>query len=76
MQKQSDACKRAIELNPCDAFAQWISGRLSYRLNKYEEAIERFQKTVELVPDFYTAYSDLAQAYENSGQHQASSGNA
>jgi serine/threonine protein kinase/Flp pilus assembly protein TadD len=60
-----EACRRAIELNPQDAFAAWISGRLAYRLNNYREAIRFFSKTIQLVPDFYTGYSDLAQAYQN-----------
>lgn len=62
-----EACGRAIDLNPQDAFATWISGRLAYRLNNYNEAAKFFLRTVELVPDFYTAYSDLAQAYQNMG---------
>jgi adenylate cyclase len=63
----TDACRNAIQLNPYDAFATWISGRIAYRLNQYEESIQHLKKTVELLPDFYTAYSDLAQAYENLG---------
>ena len=66
-----EACNKAIDLNPYDAFAAWIAGRLYYRLNQYEEAAQRFKRTIELLPDFYTAYSDLAQAYENMGMSQA-----
>lgn len=66
-----EACNKAIELNPYDSFAVWISGRLFYRLNKFEEAAQRFKRTIELLPDFYTAYSDLSQAYANMGMTQA-----
>jgi serine/threonine protein kinase/Flp pilus assembly protein TadD len=62
-----EECLKAIELNPYDAFATWVSGRLVYRLNQYEEAVWYFKRTVELLPDFYTAYSDLGQAYANWG---------
>jgi len=62
-----EACKKAIELDPTDAFATWISGRLLYRMNQYEDAAERFRKTIELLPDFYTGYNDLSQSYENMG---------
>jgi len=64
------SCERAMQLNPYDAFAAWISGRLAYRLNLYEEAVGNFKRMIELLPDFYTAYSDLAQAYENMGMTQ------
>jgi len=68
MEKEAiDACRKAIRLNPHDAFATWISGRLAYRLNRYEEAARWFQHTIELLPDFYTACNDLAQTYENLG---------
>jgi serine/threonine protein kinase/Tfp pilus assembly protein PilF len=63
-----EACAAAIQLNPYDAFASWISGRLSYRLNQYEQAVAHFRRTIELLPDFYTAYSDLSQTFENMGQ--------
>jgi non-specific serine/threonine protein kinase len=66
-QEAVEVCARAIDLNPHDAFAIWISGRLLYRMNHYTESIERFQRTIYLFPDFYTAYSDLTQAYANLG---------
>lgn len=61
------SCRKATELNAQDAFAVWISGRLAYRMNRYEESADRFKRTIELLPDFYTAYSDLSQAYQNLG---------
>ncbi len=69
-QEAIDACRKAIRLNPHDAFATWISGRLAYRLNRYEEAARWFQGTIELLPDFYTACNDLAQTYENLGMFE------
>ncbi|MCI0411512.1 protein kinase [bacterium] len=65
-----EACSKAVQLDPYDPFATWISGRLLYRMNQYEESAERFRKTIELLPDFYTAYADLSQAYENMGMHE------
>jgi serine/threonine protein kinase/Flp pilus assembly protein TadD len=65
-----EACRKAVELDPHDPFATWISGRLLYRMNQYQEAVDRFRRTIELLPDFYTAYNDLAQAYENLGMHE------
>ena len=65
-----EACLKAVQLDPYDPFATWISGRLLYRMNQYEESAERFRRTIELLPDFYTAYADLSQAYENMGMHE------
>lgn len=67
IQEAEQSCRKATELNAQDAFAVWISGRLAYRMNRYEEAADRFKRTIELLPDFYTAYSDLSQAYQNLG---------
>lgn len=62
-----ESCRKAIQLNPQDAFALWISGRLAYRMQRFEEAAERFKRTIELLPEFYTAYADLARSYQNLG---------
>jgi len=62
-----EACRKAVNLDPQDPFATWISGRLLYRMNQYDEAADRFRRTIELLPDFYTAYNDLSQTYENMG---------
>ncbi len=65
IEEAREACRKAVDLDSCDPFAVWISGRIQYRLNQYQEAADHFRKTIELLPDFYTAYSDLAQAYQN-----------
>lgn len=67
IQEAEVSCRKAIELNPQDALALWISGRLAYRMKHFEEAAERFKRTIELLPDFYTAYSDLSRSYHNLG---------
>jgi adenylate cyclase len=66
------ATQKAIELDSNDFFPYWIQGRILRALDRDAEAVEQFNKVLELNPDFHTAYDDLHMAYERLGDKDKS----
>lgn len=55
--------KRIIEENPNLPMAHYYYGCLTYSKRQYECAAEHFKKAIELKPNFYIPYRNLAVAY-------------
>ena len=63
--------KAAIERNPSDGFAPYYLGNLFYDKRQYQEAIELWEDSVRINPEFPTALRNLAIAvFNKAGQHQ------
>jgi len=56
--------RAAIRLDPNNATAHYFLGRLLYTDNRFDEAIEETQKTIDLSPDFVRAYENMGLCYE------------
>jgi tetratricopeptide (TPR) repeat protein len=61
--------KRAQELDPLSLIINFELGLAFYFARDYDHAIEQFQKTLELDPNFPPVYSNLAAAYEQKGMY-------
>lgn len=59
--------KRALELEPLSLIINFEVGLASYFSRDYDQAIDRFQKTLELDASFPPPYAFLAAAYEEKG---------
>jgi TolB-like protein/DNA-binding winged helix-turn-helix (wHTH) protein/Flp pilus assembly protein TadD len=59
--------RRARELSPLSLVINTELGTALVRAGRYDEAIERLQKTLEINPKFARAYATLAAAYEGQG---------
>jgi tetratricopeptide (TPR) repeat protein len=57
--------QKSIEINPDDAKANYYLGNYWYDKRQYKDAIECWEKAIELFPDFPTPYRNLALAYYN-----------
>ncbi len=55
---------RARELDPLSLLMNMTPGLTSYLARRYDEAIEAFQKVIEMEPNFMAARSMLGHAYE------------
>ncbi|SFL40848.1 tetratricopeptide repeat protein [Halanaerobium salsuginis] len=57
--------EKAIEFNPADARAAYYLGNLFYDKKQLEKAVQLWEKSSQLQPDFPTVYRNLALAYYN-----------
>jgi tetratricopeptide (TPR) repeat protein len=56
--------RTAIRLDPNNATAHYFLARLLYTDNRFDEAIEETQKTLDLSPGFVRAYENMGLCYE------------
>jgi adenylate cyclase len=61
---------RAQELDPLSLLMNMTPGLTSYLARRYDEAIEAFQKVIEMEPNFMAAHSMLGHAYEQKGMYE------
>ncbi len=64
------SCQKSIELDPDDFVVYWTLGRIHFSKGEMAPAAELFRKVTQIKPDFYTAFSDLAQSCANLGLHE------
>jgi tetratricopeptide (TPR) repeat protein len=57
-------CERSISLNSKNALAFNIKGNILYKLGRYEEAIECYNKAIEIEPLFVKAWYNKKNASE------------
>jgi tetratricopeptide (TPR) repeat protein len=57
--------KEAIEENPADALAPYYLGNLLYDGRRHRPAVELWQRTTQLAPEFPTAWRNLGLGYFN-----------
>lgn len=62
--------ERALELEPLSLVINFEVGLASYSSRSYDQAIDQFQKTLELDATFPPPYAYLAAAYEQKGMFQ------
>jgi len=60
--------KRAESLEPNDHIIKFDIGLVYYYRERYDEAIEHFQKAIQLKPDYAPAINSLGNAYLEKGQ--------
>ena len=60
--------KRCIEIHPEVPYPHAVLGRLAYRDNKIEDAIDHFGRALEKCPDYFPALSNLGELYLNHNQ--------
>ena len=61
--------KRAVELEPLSLTINFELGLAFYYVRDYDQAIEQFQKTLELDQNFPAAHNFLPAAYEQKGMY-------
>ncbi len=60
----------ALELDPLSVIINFELGQAFYHARDYDRAIQQFQKTLELDPNFPPVYAYLPAAYEQKGMYQ------
>src|SRR5262249_16307559 len=73
MGKSNDAIRemqRARELDPLSLTISHQTGLVLYYARRYDEAIERFRRTLEIDPTFFQAQRDIGRPYLEEGQYQ------
>jgi superkiller protein 3 len=68
MDRAEPPIRSAIRLDPNNATAHYFLARLLYTDNRFDEAIEETQKTIDLSPGFVRAYENMGLCYE--GEHR------
>lgn len=58
------AAEKGISFDPNNFFAYWVRGRLYRVMERDAEAVDDFNKALELNGDFHSPYGDLQMAYE------------
>ncbi|MCX6816564.1 MAG: tetratricopeptide repeat protein [Candidatus Beckwithbacteria bacterium] len=58
-----DAYTQAVMLDPANPGLRLEMGGLYYSLGKFDQAVTRFQETIQLKPDMPNAYYNLSHAY-------------
>ncbi len=61
--EEIDILMDAVKQDPKDSTAVYLLGCLYYDKNHYEDAVMCYMKAIELAPDFYIPYRNLAIAY-------------
>ena len=64
MDRAEPPIRAAIQLDPNNATAHYFLARLLYTDNRFDEAIEETQKTIDLSPGFVRAYENMGLCYE------------
>jgi tetratricopeptide (TPR) repeat protein len=64
------AMRRARELDPLDATNEALSAQLAFTARDFSAAVECARRSSALNPEFWVAHYQLAQAYEQMGQHE------
>jgi serine/threonine-protein kinase len=62
--------RKAHQLDPLSPIIGTAVGRILHFARRYDEAIEQFQKTIELTPQFSGAYFDIGLTYTEKGMLQ------
>ncbi|HVO63746.1 MAG TPA: winged helix-turn-helix domain-containing protein [Terriglobales bacterium] len=65
------AARRARELDPLDFVNQALSAQIAFNARAFEAAVEFGRRATLLDPEFWVSYIQLAQAYEQLGEHDA-----
>jgi TolB-like protein/Flp pilus assembly protein TadD len=60
----------ALELDPLSLVIGTNVGWIYYFMRQFDRAKEQFQKTIELDPDFHTAYNGLAEVLTYQGKYE------
>jgi tetratricopeptide (TPR) repeat protein len=66
--KAQSLLRKAVQLDPSDARAHLLLGKIYSREGRYGEAIPEYQQTVRLDPNLIEAYYLLGQAYAHLGK--------
>ena len=61
---------KAVEINPEDVTAHGNLGNMYFNEERYEEAIEAYQKIIQINPEQVAAYNNLINAYNRTLQNQ------
>jgi len=64
MDRAEPPLRAAIQLDPSNATSHYFLARLLYTDNRFDEAIEETQKTIDLAPSFVRAYENMGLCYE------------
>ena len=67
-----EAIKKALELNPDDAFIQSLAGKIHYERKEYPAALENLNAALRLWPDMIEAHQSLAGVYKAMGDKEKS----
>ena len=62
--------ERARERDPLSLLMNMTPGLTSYLARRYDDAIQAFQKVIEMEPNFMSARSMLGHAYEQNGMYE------
>lgn len=62
------AARRAREIDPLDALSQGMSSQIAFSARQLEAAVGHAHEALLAEPDFWVAYWQLAQAYEQLGR--------
>jgi tetratricopeptide (TPR) repeat protein len=63
--------EKAITLDPLSAIARTDMGQVNYHAGNYKQAIEEYQKSLELDSNYVYTYAYLGQAYAMNGEQAA-----
>jgi TolA-binding protein len=63
-------CRKAVELDSFSMIDNFILGRAYYHNRDYDQAIEQFNKTLEIDPKFADAVANIGAAYEQMGNYK------
>ncbi|MDD3150881.1 MAG: tetratricopeptide repeat protein [Candidatus Gastranaerophilales bacterium] len=55
--------EKAVEIKPDDALSMFYIGSIYHLIGNPEKAIEKFLSLIELRPDYYDAYKNIAVSY-------------
>jgi DNA-binding winged helix-turn-helix (wHTH) protein/tetratricopeptide (TPR) repeat protein len=61
--------KRARELDPLSLRINAVEGNILFFAGKYDEALDRLNKTIDLEPNFWLSHLFLSRAYSEKGMH-------
>lgn len=67
-QNAKSAFRRAVAIAPAYAFNSW--GNALYELERYDEAVVKYQQAIEMAPDDATYYSNLGGAYKEMEEYE------
>lgn len=70
LEESKAARKLALDLDPLSPAMNFAMGQSFYWSRDYERAIQQFQRTIELDPNFPPAYVFLPLAYEQLGRYE------